>query len=47
MIIDPEIPLARPSGIAVYGDWLFITDTFSHRVLRCRLEFAESKETGL
>jgi len=47
MIIDPEIPLARPSGIAVYRDWLFISDMYAHRVMRCRLDYADKKETAL
>ena len=47
VVIDPEIPLAYPKGIAVHGDWLFITDMFTHRVLRCRLEYADRRETAV
>ena len=44
IVIDPEIPLTRPTGVAVHKDYLFIADMFSHRVLRCRLEYADRKE---
>ena len=44
IVVDPEIPLARPHGMAVHGDYLFITDMMSHRVVRCRLEYADKKE---
>jgi len=47
MIIDPEIPLARPSGIAVYRDYLLISDMYAHRVLRARLEYTDTKEAAL
>jgi len=47
IIKDPEIPLARPSGLAVAGDYLFIADTFSHRIVRCKLHYAEKKELPL
>jgi len=47
VVIDPEIPLAYPKGIAVYGDWLFITDMFSHRLMRCRLDYADRKEAPI
>lgn len=43
VVVDPEIPLAYPKGMAVYEDWLFITDAFTHRVLRCRLEYSDTK----
>ena len=41
VVVDPEIPLSYPKGMAVYKDWLFISDMYSHRVMRCRLEYAE------
>ena len=44
IVADPEIPLARPSGMAVWKDYLFISDMYTHRVLRCRLEYADQKE---
>jgi len=47
IIIDPEIPLARPSGMAVYEDRLFLSDMYAHRVLRCKLEYAERKEAPI
>ena len=47
VVIDPEIPLAYPKGIAVHKDYLFISDMFAHRVLRCRLEYAETREIAL
>jgi len=47
IVVDPEIPLARPSGMAVLGDSLFITDMYAHRVMRCRLTYAESKEVAI
>jgi hypothetical protein len=47
IVRDPEVPLARPSGMAVYGDHLFISDTFSHRIVRCRLEYEESRTLAI
>ena len=47
VVIDPEIPLAYPKGIAVWRDFLFISDMYAHRVLRCRLEFADRKEVAV
>jgi hypothetical protein len=47
VVVDPEVPLAYPKGMAVYKDWLFISDMFSHRVLRCGLQYAETKEALL
>ena len=47
VVIDPEIPLTCPKGMAIYGDWLFITDMFTHRVIRCRLEYSDRKEAAL
>ena len=47
IVIDPEIPLARPSGMAVYKDWLFLSDMYAHRVLRCKLKYAEEKEVTI
>ncbi|MFB3892360.1 MAG: hypothetical protein ACE15C_10100 [Phycisphaerae bacterium] len=46
VVIDPEIPLAYPKGIAVHGDWLFISDMFAHRVMRCRLVYADAKQAA-
>jgi sugar lactone lactonase YvrE len=47
VIIDPEIPLSYPKGIAVYNDWLFISDMYSHRVIRCKLEHSERQEVAI
>ena len=47
IIVDPEIPLARPSGVAVWRDVLFISDEFSGRIVRCRLEYANRREIAL
>ena len=47
VVIDPEIPLSCPKGMAVYRDWLFISDMFAHRVMRCRLAYADTKEIAL
>ena len=47
IVIDPEIPLARPSGMAVYKDWLFLSDMYAHRVLRCKLTYAAEKEVSV
>jgi len=47
IIIDPEIPLARPQGMAVWKDYLFISDMYAHRVVRCRLEYAENREVAI
>jgi len=44
VIIDPEIPLCYPKGIALYRDVLLISDMFAHRVMRCRLEYEDVKE---
>jgi len=77
IVVDPEVPLARPHGMAVAdgrlfiakgdrprrglslyqsrptggqspsgtvpSDRLFIADMMSHRVVRCRLEYAETR----
>jgi len=47
IVRSPEIPLARPFGMAVWRDCLLISDMYSHRVLRARLEFAEAREVAL
>jgi hypothetical protein len=47
IVRDPEIPLARPFGIAVWRDYLLIADMYSHRVIRCTLEHAETGEVTL
>jgi len=47
VVMDPEIPLAYPKGMAIFRDWLFITDLYTHRVLRCRIEFADRRESEL
>ncbi|HUW58541.1 MAG TPA: hypothetical protein VMZ92_18035, partial [Planctomycetota bacterium] len=47
IVVDPEVPLARPHGMAVHGDVLLITDMTSHRVVRCRLEYVEKKEVAI
>jgi hypothetical protein len=47
IVRNPEVPLSRPSGMAVYGDYLLISDMLSHRVARCALSFAEAKEAPL
>jgi hypothetical protein len=47
IVVDPEVPVARPSGVAVYRDWLFLSDMYAHRVLRCRLEYADSREVAI
>ena len=47
IVVDPEIPLARPSGVAVWKDFLFISDEFSGRIVRCRLEYLERREIRL
>ena len=44
VVIDPEIPFSYPKGIAVYKDSLLISDMFSHRVMRCKLVYADAKE---
>ena len=47
VVIDPEIPLSYPKGMAVYRDDLFISDMFAHRVMRCRLEYADRRDIAL
>jgi len=47
IVVDPEIPLARPSGLAVHGDWLFISDMFTHRIVRCKLGYAHTTRCKL
>ncbi|MBL7039871.1 MAG: hypothetical protein ISR77_14635 [Pirellulaceae bacterium] len=47
VVIDPEIPLSYPKGIAVWKDWLFISDMYSHRVLRSKLDYAERQEVAI
>ena len=44
IVREPEIPLARPSGITVWKDYLFISDQLSHRIVRCRLEYSDSRQ---
>ncbi len=39
----PAIPIAWPSAIARYKDYLLITDRINARIVRCRLEYAEEK----
>jgi len=43
IVRSPEIPLARPFGVAVWKDDLLIADMYAHRVLRCELQFSEEK----
>jgi hypothetical protein len=47
VVIDPEIPLSHPKGVAVYKDWLFISDMYFHRVMRCKLDYAERQEAAI
>lgn len=47
VVIDPEIPLSYPKGIAVYKDYLLISDMYAHRVMRCRLEYKDKKEAAV
>ena len=47
VIIDPEIPLVYPKGIAVYKDYLLISDMYAHRVLRCRLDYEARREIAI
>ncbi|MBM4035107.1 MAG: hypothetical protein FJ291_25465 [Planctomycetes bacterium] len=47
VVRHPEVPLARPFGIAVWNDWLLIADMHSHRVLRCALAPVEQREAAL
>ena len=42
VVRDPEVPLARPAGVAVWRDRLFISDMYAHRIVRCRLEYAQT-----
>jgi len=44
VVVDPEVPLAYPKGIAVYKDYLLISDMYAHRVMRCRLEYELRRE---
>jgi len=47
VVMAPEVPLARPAGIAVCGSCLFISDMFTHRIVRCRLTYAETREAPI
>ena len=47
IVVDPEIPLARPSGMAVHGDHLFISDMYAHRVVRCRLTYRDVRQAPI
>ena len=47
VVVDPEIPLSYPKGIAVHGDYLLISDMYAHRVVRCRLEYENRREIAL
>jgi len=42
VVRGPEVPLARPAGLAVWRDRLFISDMYAHRIVRCRLEYARN-----
>src|SRR3989339_138551 len=44
IVIDPEIPLTRPTGMAVWKDLLFITDEYANRTVRCKLEYTDKEE---
>ena len=46
VVVDPEVPLAYPKGIAVWKDYLLITDMYAHRVVRCKLTYAETAEAA-
>jgi hypothetical protein len=47
VIRDPEVPLARPAGVAVWRDRLFVCDMYAHRIVRCRLEYAQTVTAAL
>jgi len=48
IVRDPEVPLTCPMGTAVWrDDRLLIADMYSHRVVRCRLEFDQQAELML
>jgi sugar lactone lactonase YvrE len=42
IVQTPEIPLTCPMGTAVWkDDYLLISDMYSHRVVRCKLEYSQ------
>ena len=47
IVIDPEVPLSRPTGAAVANDRLFIADQYANRLVRCRLEFSQTEQVDL
>jgi hypothetical protein len=48
IVKDPEIPLTCPFGTAVWkSDCLLISDMYSHRVVRCRIEYSQTAEVRL
>jgi hypothetical protein len=48
IVRDPEVPLTCPFGTAVWkNDYLLISDMYSHRVLRCKLECHQQVELRL
>ena len=47
IVVDPEIPLARPSGVAVHKDRLLIADMYAHRVLRATLKYSDVREVSI
>jgi len=47
VVCDPEVPLARPAGVAVRRDRLFISDMYAHRIVRCRLDYARTATAPL
>lgn len=44
---EPAIPLAWPMAIARYKDYLLIADRISARIVRCRLEYVETRSLDL
>ncbi|OGF48509.1 MAG: hypothetical protein A2452_11620 [Candidatus Firestonebacteria bacterium RIFOXYC2_FULL_39_67] len=47
IVIDPEVPLSRPTGVAIWKDMLFITDEYANRIVRCNLVYADKEEVEL
>src|SRR3989339_376912 len=47
IVKNPEIPLSSPYGVAVWKNYLLISDMFTHRILRCKLDYTDKTELTL
>ena len=43
----PAIPITWPQAVARHGDFVFIADRISARIVRCKLEYAERRQAPI